>query len=82
VEIKAKILWRLYRHRYIGGKHTDINNLKKGFPKDKHKLIEKAVDELIKEGLILRKPTKYGLHVSINPKMIGEVREIIENWIG
>ena len=80
-EIKLRILWRLYRHRYIGGKHTAIENLKKGFPKDRLRLVEEAVEELIKEGLIVKKPTGYGLHVSINPHKIGEVRKMLKGWI-
>jgi len=68
----------MYRHRYIGGKHTDVNNLRKGFPKDQYKLVEEAIDELIRDGLLIVKPTHYGRHVSINQKMLSEVRKIIE----
>ena len=62
-EVKVKILWRMYRHRYIGGKHTDIANLRKGFPKNRYKQVEHAIDELIRNGYLLVKPTH---HVSIN----------------
>ena len=79
--IKAKILWRMYRHRYIGGKHTDVNNLRKGFPKDQYNLVEKAINELIRDGFLVVKPTHYGKHVSINQNMLSEIRKIIEGEI-
>ena len=37
-----------------------------------------AINELVKEGLILSKPTSYGLQVSLNPKTIDKVSKIIE----
>ena len=78
-EVKAKILWRLYRRRYIGGKHTDINNLRKGFPKDKYDLVDEVIDELVREGFLLVKPTHYGKYVSLNPRRLKEIRNIIEH---
>ena len=77
-EVKAKILWRLYRRRYIGGKHTDVKNLRKGFSKDKYDIVNEVIDELIREGLLLVKPTHYGKHVSLNPIRLSEIRELIE----
>ncbi len=35
-------------------------------------------EELIKEGLILSKPTGYGLEVSLNPRMIDQIRMYLE----
>ena len=78
-KVKAKILWRLYRRRYIGGRHTDINNLRKGFPKDKYDLVDEVIDELVREGFLLVKPTHYGKHVSLNPRRLKEIRNIIEH---
>jgi len=76
-KVKAKILWRLYRRRYIGGKHTDVKNLRKGFPKDKYDVVNQAIDELIREGFLLVKPTHYGKHVSLNPNRLLEIRNLI-----
>ncbi len=76
-EVKVKILWRLYRRRYIGGRHTDVKNLRKGFPKDKYDIVNEAIDELIREGLLLVKPTHYGRHVSLNPSRLAEIRNLI-----
>lgn len=79
-EVRIKILWRLYRRRYIGGKHTDIKNLRKGFPRDKYDLVGEAINELVREGLLLVKPTHYGKQVSLNPRRLGEIRSIIEKF--
>jgi hypothetical protein len=31
-EVKGFIVKKLFQHGYIGGRHTDIENLKKGLP--------------------------------------------------
>ena len=53
--------------------HTLFENLKKGFihgeaRKRGFKRIDKIGYKLIKEGLILPKPTGYGQEISLNPK--------------
>jgi len=78
VNIKKIILRKLYRHRIIGGKHTAIENLTKSLPKHLIGDAKDAIDELIKEELILTKPTSYGLQVSLNPEKIDEIHKIIE----
>jgi hypothetical protein len=72
-EIRATILFKLHKRGNWGGSHTAFDNLKKGF-KDgelgKHgaKRVEKLATELIRQGLIIPKPTHYGLQVSLNPR--------------
>ena len=78
MDIKKIILRKLYRHRIIGGKHTAIENLTKSLPKHLIGDAKDAIDELIKEELILTKPTSYGLQVSLNPEKIDEIHKIIE----
>ena len=82
-EIKGRIIRKLYRHGNWGANHTSFENLKKGFtPRDTGKQGSKKVDKmgevLIKENLILSKPTGYGLEVSLNPKMIERIQEYLE----
>jgi len=77
---KARILVKLARHRYWGGKHTSIDNLPKGAPKDRWKSIRKKIKELINEGFLLTKPTNVGLHVSLNPKKQEEIKKAIEEY--
>ncbi len=72
-QIKAIILLKLHKRGKWGGSHTALENLKKGW-KDadlgKHglKRVEKLARELIRQGLIISKPTYYGLQVSLNPR--------------
>lgn len=82
-EIKTRLIRKLYRHGKWGASHTSFENLKKGFTqrdtgKQGSKKVDKMGNELIKEGLILSKPTGYGLEVSLNPKMIDQVKMYLE----
>ncbi len=72
------ILKKLYRLRYVGGRHTSEDNVIKGFPKHARGELKKALKALIKEGYVVPKPTSYGLEVSLNPRMIAEIRQILE----
>ncbi len=65
--MKGFVVKKLFQHGYIGGRHTDIENLKKGLPGHVRGDVKEAVKELIKEELLIPKPTSYGLHVSLNP---------------
>lgn len=78
MDFKKIILRKLFRHRVIGGKHTAIENLTKGLPSHAIGEAKEAVEELIKENLILPKNTSYGLQVSLNPERIDEIYKIIE----
>ncbi len=59
-------------------KHTSIHNLPKGLSNELRasKEVRKAIDDLIKEQILLTKPTHYGLEVSLNPKKIKEIEEL------
>jgi hypothetical protein len=60
-EIKAKILKKLHRHGYGGGRHTSFDNLPKGFEKSLRGKAKEAAEILIDEGLLRGKPTSYGM---------------------
>lgn len=61
-------------------KHTNINNLPKGLSNELRvsKEVKKAIEELLKERILLSKPTHYGLEVSLNPEKIREIDGLIE----
>lgn len=80
--IKATILYHLRRKRVIGGVHTPFDTLRRGFPSHLGKDIKKISEELIKEGLILKKITNYGLHVTLNKERIKEIEEFIKRVLG
>ena len=80
--IKARLLFKLARRRNWGGSHTAFDNLKKGFRPNEHSGVEDAAEELIKEGFIFKKPTGYGLHVSLNHGRAKEIKEKISSLLG
>ncbi|MGB9660289.1 MAG: hypothetical protein ACPLY9_07250 [Nitrososphaerales archaeon] len=85
-DIKALILFKLYRLGKWGAKHTDFENIKKGFkPKELGKKglkrVEELSEELIREGCIIPKITSYGYHVSLNPHKSKEILKIVEEFI-
>ena len=76
--IEKAILSKMYRHGYIGGKHTSEDNIPKSLPKDKYGDAKKALKNLIRQGYIIPKTTSYGLQVSLNSKRIAEIKQILE----
>ncbi|MEK6964215.1 MAG: hypothetical protein AABX70_07355 [Nanoarchaeota archaeon] len=75
---KKAILKYLVRHKCWNKKHTPIENIRKGFPKNLRgsKEVNKAVEELFAEGLILRKPTGHGLDVYLNSHKKAEIEKL------
>ena len=87
-DIKDSILHKLARHGYWKGRHTDFEELKKGFKpqllgKRGLKRVEKCAEQLIREGLILPKVVGYGsgLHVSLNSGLSAEIERRIERFL-
>lgn len=78
--IKKFIVRKLYRTRMWLHKHTNINNLPKGLSNKLRvsKDVKKVIEELLKEQILLSKPTHYGLEVSLNPKKIKEIEELVD----
>jgi hypothetical protein len=82
LEIKATILYKLKRRGKWDASHTSIDILKKGFPKHLRGDVKDIVQDLIKEGLLLQKPTGYGLEVSLNILRKEEIDNIIKDVLG
>ncbi|MEK6891196.1 MAG: hypothetical protein AABX03_03585 [Nanoarchaeota archaeon] len=80
-DIKRFILRKLVRHRMWMHKHTSIHNLPKGLPDylRNTKEVRKVIDELLKNNILLGKPTPYGLEVSLNIKKKKEIEDFIED---
>lgn len=78
-DIKRFILRKLVRHRMWAHKHTNIHNLPKGLPNylRSRKEVRKVIEELLKKGVLLSKPTNYGLEVSLNIEKKKEIEEFI-----
>jgi len=84
-QIKAVVLLKLYKRGNWGRSHTAFENLKKGF-KDSDlgkrglKRVEKMAKELVRAGLIIPKPTSYGLQVSLNPRRNETIIAIMKRY--
>lgn len=52
----------------------------KGIQPKFYKEFEAALDELIREGLILVAPKTKELHISLNPRRSKEIFDLIEKW--
>lgn len=84
-QIKATILFKLHKRGNWGASHTDFENIKKGFNErdfGKHgaKIVEKIAKELIREGLIITKPTHYGIQISLNPRQSERIITIMKMY--
>ena len=77
-QMKGFIVKKLFHHGYIGGRHTDIENLKKGLPSHVRGDIKEVAKELIKEEIIISKPTSYGLHISLNLKVKDKFQKYLQ----
>jgi len=76
-QVKIEILRKMLRHRWIGGKHTSIDNIPKGFPQHERSHVSNLTRDLVKEGFILHKPTSYGEEVSLNPGKLYEIKKLV-----
>jgi len=79
--IKGKILHKLTRLGKFKHSHTSIDNLPKGFPKDLRGKVKNNIDELIKERILLKKSTNYGVEISINPIMRGKIVCYVDKFL-
>jgi len=72
------VLRKMYHYGYIGGKHTSIEALQRGFPSHAKGGVEKTIKKLVKEDLIKVHPTNYGIQYHLNPLRLQEIKEIVE----
>ncbi len=79
MDFSYTIVRKLYARRIIGHKHTAIEHVTKSLPKHIVGEAKKALNELIKEGIILLKKTSYGDQVSLNPDKLFEIEQILSN---
>lgn len=79
-EIEADILHKLYRKSKWGAAHTSFDNLSKSCPQHLRGEYKKAGEQLVKQGLLLAKPTFYGLEVSLNPRAADEIKTKVRRF--
>lgn len=76
-KIKGFVIKKLFHHGYWGGKHTSFDNLQKGLPSHARGDAKDVAKALIKENILLAKPTAYGLEVSLNPEKKEEIMKYV-----
>ena len=78
--IKLDILYKLWRNRCFGRGHMLIDNVLRGFPRDKINEFRDALDELVKDGVLIIKKTRHGDAVFINPRKRVLIRELLKEY--
>lgn len=78
--IKRLILRKLTRQRFWMHKHTSIHNIPKGLPQHlrSKKDVKRVIKDLLNEGILLSKPTHYGLEISLNIKKKKEIEGFLD----
>ena len=76
-ETHRTVLRHLWHCGCIGGRHTSKENTVKIFPSNKKRAGKKAIEELIRRNLIIAKPTSYGQQISLNPRLIRDIKRLI-----
>lgn len=76
-ELKAQLLFKLYRKGKWGGAHTPLRNLFHLMDKASIKESEKSLDELNNLGWIQMKVSTGEKHVSLNSHKSKEIKEFI-----
>lgn len=74
---KAKILENLKRKDVIGGKHTPWENALTGLDGPEREVADEALKAMIRDGLVIEKPTASGPHVFLDPKRLPDVDRVI-----
>lgn len=88
IVIKKLVVQKLVRANVWGGKHIPLEFIKKGIPehyRNTHKglkIIEEVLKQLINAEwvIILSKRTGKGSdeHISLNPRMVAEIKQFLE----
>lgn len=78
-DVSKAILRKLLYDNRIGAKHISLENLKTGFPSHLKGDIDKKLKKLVKENLILKHPTSYGIQFALNPQRLQDVIEMLRD---
>ncbi|MBI1973470.1 hypothetical protein HYS54_01530 [Candidatus Micrarchaeota archaeon] len=78
LQTEKELLRTLVENCYIGDHQALEENLPKFFPRHLRGLAKDAAASLKRRGFLLTKHKHYGVHVSINPQKIPEVKEFLK----
>ncbi len=74
---EAKVCFKLYRQGCFGAGHKLIDTVTSGFPSHELDKVKDAIRALIKDGILVRHPTKHGEAVNIDSKKRLELYETL-----
>lgn len=74
---EAKVCFKLYRQGCFGAGHKLIDTVTTGFPSHELDKVKDAIQALIKDGILVRHPTKHGEAVHIDAKKRLELYEAL-----
>ncbi len=74
---KARILQHLMDRGDIGGKHTAWERAVECLVGHERDVGKAALDDLVRNGLVVNKPTNHGVQVSLNKERLDDVRRVI-----
>lgn len=79
-DIQKKMIRMLKNKKKYKGAHTETINLRKCVPKHLRgtKVVDKAISDLFKRGVLINKKSTGEIHCSLNTEKLNEIREIEE----
>jgi hypothetical protein len=82
LQLKFKILWKLYHYGCWGKRHVAGRDVCKGLPSHEIRDCLKVLDGLVKEKLVVRMKHRYGdpYRYYLNRGRIKEIREFLERF--
>lgn len=72
-----RVLRRLLQKGKIGGHHTEIGHFTRGLPDHEKSGAKEVVEELLRAGLLVEKPSVGQRHISLNRESLPEIHALI-----
>ncbi len=79
-ELKGLILFKLNRKGKWGHSHIPFDKITRFVPSHLRGTVKEITQQLIKDGLIISKPTFYGLEISLNNSRKSEIDGLIKKF--
>lgn len=76
-EAEAFIIKYMISHHYIGHRQTTFDNMVRYVPASDKKVVIKALEELRRQGFLTSKRKHYGVHISLIPEKLEEIRNYL-----
>ncbi|HLC77138.1 MAG TPA: hypothetical protein VJH04_02945 [archaeon] len=78
-EAEIFIIDYMLAHRYVGHRQTTFENMVRHVPTGDQKIAKYGLEELIRKGFISTKRKHYGVHISLIPVKLNEIRDYLQN---